>query len=118
MKTVYLVSGWVVAGCAILSLILYIVAFRNLGADNIFQVIFEVAFLGITGTLALFYFANFLKVAKLLFIMAWVVAGLAVLDFIMVLIVASGTSLAAHIFFVIFTGLASTLILLRLSGKK
>jgi hypothetical protein len=118
MKQIYLICGWIVAACAVLSLILYIVAVRGLGADDIFQIIFEVAFLGITGTLALLYFADWMKKKNLLFIMAWVVAVLAVLDFIMAIITESGTYLAGHIFFIIFTGLASTLILLRLSGKK
>ena len=122
MKQVYLISGWVVAACAVLSLILYAVAERGAGATYILGTICEVAFLGITVTLALLYFADWMKNKNLLFIMAWVVAGLAVLDFIMVLasekVFGGNTYLVAHIFFIIFTGLASTLVLLRLSGKK
>jgi hypothetical protein len=58
MKQVYLISGWVVAACAVLSLILYAVAERGAGATYILGTICEVAFLGITATLALLYFAD------------------------------------------------------------
>lgn len=122
MKQIYLICGWIVAACAVVSLILYVVAERNAGATYILGTICEVAFLGITATLALLYFADWIKNKNLLFIMAWVVAGLAVLDFIMVLasdkVFGGNTYLVGHIFFIIFTGIASTLILLRLSGKK
>jgi hypothetical protein len=119
MKQIYLIAGWVVAACAVLALILLVVAERHGGGDLIVRTICEVAYLGITATLALLYFADWIKNKNLLFIMAWVVAGLAVIAFIMALIIGGGgAGLTGAIFFTIFTGLASTLILLRLSGKK
>jgi len=122
MKQIYLICGWIVAACAVLALILFAVGLKGADGTYIFAKICEIAFLGITATLALLYFADWMKNKNLLFIMAWVVAGLAVLDFIMVLvsdkIFGSNTYLVGHIFFIIFTGLASTLILLHLSGKK
>jgi hypothetical protein len=119
MKQVYLICGWVVAACAILALILLVVAERHSGGDVIVHTICEVTYLGITATLALLYFADWIKNKNLLFIMAWVVAGLAILAFIMALIIGGGgAGLVGSIFFTIFTGLASTLGLLCLSGKK
>ena len=119
MKQIYLICGWIVAACAVLALILTTVALRHAGGETIVGNICEVAFLGITTTLALLYFADWFKNKQMLFIMAWVVAGLAIVDFIMALVGGGGGEyLAGRIFYIIFLGIASTLILLRLSGKK
>ena len=120
MRQVYLISGLIVAGCSILALILTTVGMRHAPGELILGNICEIAFLGITASLALFYFANWFRNKNFLFIMAWVVAALAALTFIMVLVGSSwytGTGLAGIIFMIIFLGIASTLILLRLSGK-
>ena len=80
MQRIYFISAWVVAGAALIALILYLVGW---GGTLGFGAFCESAFIGITGCFFLLYLSGWFRNETVLFILAWVVAGLAVLALIL-----------------------------------
>ena len=117
VEKMYFIAAWVVAGSALLALILGAVA-ASKSAMLAMGAVFDGFFFGITGTFALLYFSGWFKKGVVLFILAWVVAGLALLSLIFTAAAnVSGTYTVATIFSHIGLGVFCTLLLLYLSGK-
>ncbi len=120
MKKVYFISAWVVAGAAALALILTAIGW---GGALGFGGLCEAAFIGITGCFLLLYLSDWFKNRLVLFILAWVVAGLAVLALILESIgfapawFIGATILVGTIFRIIALGTFCTLLMLHLSGQ-
>lgn len=114
-EKIYFISAWVVAGCLGLTLILYAVAMSNNGLAA-FGAVCDAIFLGITGCFTLLYFSKWFRQGLVLFIMAWVVAGLALLSLILTAAAHSnGSYIVGTIFWHIGFGGFCTLLLLHLS---
>ncbi|UCB43576.1 MAG: hypothetical protein JSV77_02710 [Dehalococcoidales bacterium] len=117
MEKIYFISAWVVAGCLGLALILYAVAMSNNGLAA-FGAVCDAIFLGITGCFTLLYLSKWFRNSLILFIMAWVVAGLALLSLILTAAAYSdGAYIVATIFWHIGFGGFCTLHLLHLSDR-
>lgn len=117
MEKIYFISAWIITGCAALTLILTAIAYRN-NALLAFGSVLDWIAIGITGCFAFLYFANWLRNGAILFILAWVVAGILFLS----MILTAGANLGGvgtvavffeHILLIVFF----TLLLLYLSGK-
>jgi len=113
-EKIYFISAWVVAGCAGLALILYAVAINDgLWATG---TVFDCLFLGATGCFTLLYLSKWFRNSLILFIMAWVVAGLALLSLILTAAAnIEGAYTIGTIFWHIGLGGFCTLLLLHLS---
>ena len=114
----YFICAWIVAGLALLALILIPVEFRffgSLAAGYAFQILA----LGITGCLTLLYLSGFFT-NGIAFLIAGIVVGiLAILSLILILIEGfyGGAGAAGYVFQNLALGLFSTVLLLHLSGK-
>ena len=123
MKKVYFIAAWVVAGAAALALILIPIGWGRIGAGAFgFGGLCEAAFIGITGCFFLLYLSGWFKNKLVLFILAWVVAGLAVLAIILESagygsVWFPGTLIAGSIFRIIALGGFCALLMLHLSGR-
>jgi hypothetical protein len=116
MEKIYFIAAWVVAGCAVLALILLAIAARASGLLS-FGTVLDCLFLGATGCLTLLYFSGWFKNAIVMFIMGWVVGGLALLSMILLAAVGlGGTYTIGTIFWHLALGVFCTLLLLHLSG--
>jgi hypothetical protein len=114
-EKIYFISAWVVAGCLGLALILYAVALRHNGLLA-FATVCDAIFMGITGCFALLYLSKWFRHSLVLFIMAWVVAGLALLALILSAAAGQGgTYTVGTLFWHIGFGGFCTLLLLHLS---
>jgi hypothetical protein len=117
MQQIYFISAWVVAGSAALALILLAVAVRGSGLLAT-GAVFDGLFVGATGCLALLYISGWFKNNLVMFIMAWVVAGLAALSMILTAAASLGaTYTIGTIFWHIALGGFCTLILLHFSNR-
>jgi len=117
MEKIYFISAWVVAGCLGLALILYAVASRRNGLAAA-GVVFDALFLGATGCFTLLYLSKWFRNSLVLFIMAWVVAGLALLALILTAAAnLGGDYTVGTIFWHIGFGGFCTLLLLHLSDR-
>ena len=117
MEKIYFISAWVVAGCLGLALIMNAIFWADAGSGLVAtSAVFDALFLGATGCFTLLYLSKWFRNSLVLFIMAWVVAGLALLG--LILTVAedwSGTYIVGTIFWHIGFGGFCTLLLLHLS---
>ena len=126
MEKIYFISAWVVAGCLGLALIMYAIFWSDpFGHDYLSMglmaagSVFDCLFIGATGCFALLYLSKWFRNSLVLFIMAWVVAGLALLG--LILTVAedwsgwSGTYIVGTIFWHLGLGGFCTFLLLHLS---
>ena len=102
MEKIYFIGAWTVAGCAGLALILYAVAMRGNGLLA-FGAVLDGLFVGATGCLTLLHFSGWFRNNLVMFIMAWVVAGLAALSLILT---AAGHSNGSYIVGTIFWHIA------------
>ncbi len=122
MKKVYFIAAWVVAGAAALALILIPIGWGGIGAGAFgFGGLCEAAFIGITGCFLLLYLSDWFKNKTILFILAWVVAGLAIVALILQGMgfgaFTPGTLIAGSIFRIIALGGFCAFLMLHLSGR-
>ena len=119
MQKAYFISAWVVAGLAVLSAILSLAGWWGwISGASAFGALCETLFLGIGGCFALLYLSGWFRNGTVLFIMAWVVAGLALLAIILQSI--GGTPVAAeigNILAIVFVALFLVMLLLFFSGR-
>ena len=122
IQKLYFVCAWVVAGLAVLAIILLGVGYgRTFGAGISMQALF----LGITGCVAMLYLSGFFTNQIALFITSIGVGCLALLSLVLQLVgsrvfgfwIYPGTLIAGSIFLTIFLGIFCTILLIRLSGK-
>ncbi len=117
MQKIQFITAWVVAGAAVLSLILQAVALRG-SALWATGTAFDIMFVGITACFALLYLSGWFTSSLVLFILAWVVAGLAVLALILnMAATVNGPYTAGTFFWHLGFGAFCTLLLLHCSGK-
>ena len=125
IQKVYFICAWIVAGCAVLATILLGIAG---GGVYGFGVSLECIFLGVTGCFTLLYLSGFFTNQIALFITGISVGCLALISLILQIAGsracafgfcawAPGTQIAGSVFLVLFLGIVSTLLLIRLSGK-
>ena len=116
MEKIYFISAWVVAGCAMLTLIMSAIAYRHNGLQAMGAVLDWIA-IGIAGCFTLLHFSGWFRNSIVQFIMGWVVGGLYLLS--MILTAAAnlgGVGTVAVLFGHIGLGVFLTLLLLHLSG--
>ena len=117
-QKLYFICAWVVAGCAVLALILMPIGLRwwgMLAAGSAFQVLY----LGTTGCLTLLYLSGFFK-SSVAFLIAGICVGIAAILSVIFSIAAGywgGAWAAGSVFQALALGLFCTLLLLHLSGK-
>lgn len=117
MEKVYFIGAWVVAGCSGLALILYAVATRGNGLAA-FGVVLDGLFFGATGCLVLLHLSGWFRNSLVMFIMAWVVAGLAALSLILTAAAHSnGSYIVGTIFWHVALGGFCSVLLLHLSER-
>jgi hypothetical protein len=117
MQKIQFITAWVVAGAAFLSLILNAVALRA-SALWATGTAFDIMFIGITACFSLFFLSGWLTNKTILFILAWVVAGLALLALILnMAATVNGPYTAGTFFWHLGFGAFCTLLLLHFSGK-
>ena len=117
MQKMYFITAWVVAGAAVLSLILNAVGLRGVALWAT-GTAFDVMFVGITACFVLLFLSGWFTNKMVMFILAWVVAGLAVLALILTMAATvNGPYTAGAFFWHLGFGAFCTLLLLHFSGK-
>jgi hypothetical protein len=121
MQKVYFITAWCVAGSTVLALIIEAI---GLGVFLKFVPLyatgqaFDIIYIGITAVFCLLYLSGWFTNSLVLFILAWVVAGLALMAMIFTMASNLHPSYTAGTFFLhISFGVFCTLLLLRCSGK-
>ena len=83
MQKIYFVSAWVVAGCAVLALIFLAVAYSKISGLLAFSAVLECIYIGTTACFVLLHMSGWFRNSLIIFMMAWIVAGLAFLGMIL-----------------------------------
>jgi hypothetical protein len=121
MQKVYFITAWCLVGGITLAMIIEAV---GLGAFMKYAPLFatsqalDIIYIGITAVFCLFYLSGWFTNSLVLFILAWVVGGLALLSMILMMAANLHPTYTAGTFFLhISFGVFCTLLLIRCSGK-
>jgi hypothetical protein len=121
MQKVYFITAWCIVGGITIAFITEAVAFGAfLKYAPLFATsqAFDIIYQGITAVFCLFYLSGWFTNSLVLFIMAWVVAGLCLLSMILMMSANMHPALSTGTFFLhVCFGAFCTLLLLRCSGK-